>query len=226
MLIGHPQESARTGYRALLQDDDRIEVVAEASSSQQALELSAWSRPHVALLDLELAGFDDAEATARTVAHPALARVAVILIAPACDDARVYGAVLAGAVGVVQQDVGPNELIGAVRVVARGGAFLPAPLVRRLLEQLSTKTPLTRPAPAKLRELTPREREIVALVAKGLSNSEIASLLVVSPNTAKTHVSRAMVKLGARHRAQLVVLAYETGLVVPPPFEDSAPRFA
>lgn len=221
LLIGHTHRFVRAGFRVWLESEDWIEVVAEASSCDEAIELSAGCCPDVALIDLGLAGLDDPNATVRTIAEPALADVAVILMATEDSDGSVYDGLLAGAVGVVERDVGPRELIFTVQVVARGGALLPAATVRRLLGLLPAQPQLKRPAPGRLGELTAREREIVPLVARGLSNDEIASLLVVSPKTVKTHVSRAMVKLGARHRAQLVVFAYEMGLVSPPALEDT-----
>jgi DNA-binding NarL/FixJ family response regulator len=216
LLIGHAHRFVRAGFRLWLESEDWIEVVAEASNCDETIELAAESYPDVALIDLGLAGLDDPKGAVRTIAQPALADVAVILVAPEDSDGWVYDGLSAGAVGVVERDVGPRELIFAVQVVARGGALVPALIVRRLLGLLPAQPPLRRPASGRLGELTAREREIVPLVARGLSNNEIAALLVVSPKTVKTHVSRAMGKLGARHRAQLVVFAYEMGLVSPP----------
>ena len=213
VLLAEGQALIRAGYRALLESDELIEVVGEAASEEEALARASETRPDVALLDLGLLGLDDPEAAARFISQPALANVAVMLIAPGkCDD-HVLDAVLAGAAGVLAKDAGPTELIRAVQVVARGQALLPVHLVRQLFSELRVVDGQRALPPGKLDELTAREREVVALVARGLSNHEIAERLVISPATAKTHVSRAMLKLDASHRAQLVVLAYEAGLV-------------
>jgi DNA-binding NarL/FixJ family response regulator len=215
VMIAHPRALVRAGYRAVLENEQLITVVAEAASGQQAVELSARIRPDVVLLDLIPAELEQAGASERAVSQLALSSVPVLMMVDANREQDIFRALLAGAVGIVRKDAGPEELIGAVLAVARGDAVLPAGAVRRLLGELPAERLSERPWPVKLDELTEREREVVALVAKGLSNSEIAAVLVVSPKTAKTHVSRAMIKLGARHRAQLVVLAYESGLVLP-----------
>jgi DNA-binding NarL/FixJ family response regulator len=214
VLIAAGQALVLASYRALLESDERIEVVAEAASGEQALALARNTTPDVALLDLELPGLNDLETIATVVSHPAFARVPVMLIAPHENDERVLSALRAGAVGVLAKDAGPAELIRAVQLLARGDALFPAGVVRRLLAELPSQSVQHRRLPDQLTELTEREREVVALVATGLSNGEIAAQLVISPATAKTHVSRAMIKLQARNRAQLVVLAYETGLVL------------
>lgn len=214
VLVAETEALVRAGYRAMLEADGRITVVGEADTAQQAVELATDTSPDVVLFDLGLAGLDDLTTTAETVSDPAFAKAAVMLMVGDQSEERVLSALLAGAVAVLHKDAGPSELVRAVQVIARGEALLPAGAMRRLLGELPDHS-LLRAGPELLDELTDREREVVALVAKGLSNGEIAALLVVSPKTAKTHVSRAMVKLGARHRAQLVVLAYETGLVLP-----------
>jgi DNA-binding NarL/FixJ family response regulator len=211
-LTAAGQALVRASYRALLERDERIEVVGEATSDQDAFALAADTAPDVALLDLGLRGLDDLGIAHAIVSHRSFAGVAVMLIAGLEDDERVVSAVRAGAVGVLSKDAEPAELIHAVRLLADGDALLPAWVVRRLLAELPPSVQAT-PLPGRLDELTSREREIVGLVAHGLSNGEIGALLVISPATAKTHVSRAMIKLNARDRAQLVVLAYETGLV-------------
>jgi DNA-binding NarL/FixJ family response regulator len=214
VLLAEGQTLVRAGYRALLESDELIEVVGEAASEEEAIARAGETHPDVALVDLGLPGLEDFEATARLVAHPAFNRVAVMLMAPQrCED-RFLGALRSGVVGVLAKDAQPAELIQAVQVVARGQALLPVPVVRRLLsEQRAAAEPAL--GNGELDELTEREREVLALVAEGLSNQEISERLVISPATAKTHVSRAMLKLGASHRAQLVVLAYETGLAQP-----------
>jgi DNA-binding NarL/FixJ family response regulator len=212
VLVAAGHALVRAGYRAVLERDERIEVVAEASSGLEALARAAATAPDVALLDLELPGLDDLQATAAIVSDPAFAHVAVMLIALSESDERIFSALRAGATGVLSNDADPAELIRALRVVAEGQALLPAGAVRRLLTELP---PPSHPSAlaVDLEELTDREREVMALVGMGLSNDQIAAQLVISPATAKTHVSRAMIKLQARDRAQLVVLAYETGLV-------------
>jgi DNA-binding NarL/FixJ family response regulator len=214
VLIAAGRALVLASYRALLESDERIEVVAEAASGEQALALARDAIPDVALLDLELPGLNDLETIARVVSHPVFARVPVMLIAPNENDDRVLSALRAGAVGVLAKDAGPAELIRAVQLLARGDALFPAGVVRRLVAELPSQSVQQRRPADQLTELTGREREVVALVATGLSNGEIAAQLVISPATAKTHVSRAMIKLQARNRAQLVVLAYETGLVL------------
>jgi DNA-binding NarL/FixJ family response regulator len=214
VLIAAGHELVRASYRALLESDKRIEVVAEAASAQQALALSTDTAPDVALLDLALPGLDDPQTVAAIVSHPALGAVAVMVIAPHEHDERILTALRAGAIGVLAKDAEPAELIRAVHLLAGGDALFPAGVMRRLLAELPPQSGQHRPLPDRLGELTDREREVVALVGMGLSNGEIAAQLVISPATAKTHVSRAMVKLHARDRAQLVVIAYETGLVI------------
>jgi DNA-binding NarL/FixJ family response regulator len=215
VLIADGQALVRAGCRALLEEGERITVVGEAASGEEAVALAVETRPDVALLDLGLPGLDDLETTARIISHPAFARVALMLMASRESDERVFTGLRAGAVGVIAKNAEPAELIRAVHVVARGDALLSADAVRRLLSELPPQWVHHSQFAEQLQELTDRERGVVALVAMGLTNGEIAKQLVISPATAKTHVSRAMVKLGARHRAQLVVLAYETGLVQP-----------
>ena len=214
VLIAAGQALLRASYGALLERDELIDVVGEAASSEQVLALAVETMPDVAVLDLALPGLEDLERTAAIVSHHAFARVAVMLITAGENDERVFAALRAGAVGVLSEDAEPAELIRALQVLADGQALLPAGAVRRLLAELPPQSPHRSALPDQLNELTDREREVVALVGLGLSNSEIAAQLVISPATAKTHVSRAMVKLHARDRAKLVVLAYESGLVL------------
>ena len=213
VLIAAGHALVRAGYRALLDSDDRIEVVAEAADRHDVIRLAAETEPHVALLDLALSGFDDPRAICPVVSHPALAGVAVMLIAPPNSDEHVLGALRAGATAVLANDAEPAELIGAVELLVGGKALLPAGAMRRLLQELAPHSMLDSKVAERFKELTAREREVVALAATGLTNAEIAERLVISTATAKTHVSRAMMKLQARHRAQLVAIAYEAGLV-------------
>jgi DNA-binding NarL/FixJ family response regulator len=212
VLIAAGQALERASYRALLEDDDRIDVVGEAASGEQALARATDTAPDVALLDLELPGLNDGQTTAAIISHPAFARLAVMVIARSENDERVLSALRAGAVGLLSKDAEPAELIRALQALAAGHALLPAAAARSLLSALPRQSLHDGPVHEQLKELTDREREVVALVGDGLSNSEIAAQLMISPATAKTHVSRAMVKLHVRDRAQLVVLAYSTGL--------------
>jgi DNA-binding NarL/FixJ family response regulator len=216
VMVAADHALVRAGYRALLERDPHIEVVAEAADLHDAIRLAGDSEPQVALLDLALARLDDPEAIAAILSHQALAGVAVILIAPPRCDERTIGALRAGAIGVLANDAQPAELIGAVQLVAAGKALLPACAMRLLLHEMAPHHSARGPRPERFKELTDREREIVGLAAAGLSNPEIAERLVISTATAKTHVSRAMIKLHARHRAQLVAIAYENGLARAP----------
>lgn len=215
VLVAADHALDRAGYHALLENEDRIAVVGEVASADEAIALAVETRPDVVLLDLAVAGVDDVQATARTVSHPAFAGVAVLVMAWSECDERALTALRGGAAGVLTKDAAPAELIRAMHLVAAGTAVISLDTMRGLLEDLPLRSTGSGSVPEELAELTDREREIVALVAAGLSNGEIAELLVISPATAKTHVSRAMVKVGARHRAQLVTLAYESGLVRP-----------
>jgi DNA-binding NarL/FixJ family response regulator len=213
VLVAEDHALLRAGYRALLESEDGIIVVGEVGSAGEAIAVAAQARPDVVLLDLDLPGLHDLETTARTIADPAFAGLAVMVIASSESDERVFIALQAGAAGVLARDAEGAELIRGVYMLARGEALISAGAVRRLLGHLPLQSVRHKAFSGQLAELTSRERDVVALVAAGLSNGEIAERLVISPATAKTHVSRAMVKLGARHRAQLVVLAYESGLV-------------
>jgi len=217
MLIAAGHELVRASYRALVERDERIEVVATAANGRQAVALASGKAADVALLDLALPGLDDLETAAGIVSDPVFERVPAMLIVPDERDERVLGVIRAGAVGVLSKDAEPSELIRAVKLLARGDAIFPAGLLRHLLAELPPQSRPRGPVRDQLAELTDREREVVALVGTGLSNAEIAAKLVISPATAKTHVSRAMIKLDARNRAQLVVIAYATGLALVPP---------
>jgi DNA-binding NarL/FixJ family response regulator len=216
VLVAGDQALVRAGYRALLESEDRIAVVGEVAYAGEAIALAAETRPDVVLLDLGLPGLEDPEATTRTISHPVFTGIPLMVIARSECDERVLSALRAGAVGVLYKDAEPAELIRGVYMLARGEALISADAVHRLLCDLPSQSVHHGPCTEQIEELTNRERVVFALVARGMSNCEIAEQLVISPATAKTHVSRAMCKLGARHRARLVVLAYESGLVQPP----------
>jgi DNA-binding NarL/FixJ family response regulator len=216
VLIADGQALVSAGFRVLIEAQEGLEVVGEASSDDEALALAASTLPDVVLMDLSLPGGGGAEATRRIRADPVLGNAKVLILSLGAADADVLAALRAGASGVLLKSTDPDDLIRALRSVADGHALLSPKLTRKLIAQLARLPQSGLPSPALLEELTDREREVVALVAHGLTNHEIAERLVVSPATAKTHVSRSMVKLRARDRAQLVVLAYQAGLVVPP----------
>ena len=188
-------------------------LLALAADGEEAVRLARETTPDVILMDLRMPGMDGLEATRRIAA---LSDVRVIMLTTFDLDEHVFEALQIGAAGFLVKDTEPTELLRGVRVVASGDALLTPNITRRLIAEFTSQRPRSGPSPAELEELTEREREVVGLVALGLSNDEIAETLVISPATAKTHVSRAMMKVGARDRAQLVVLAYQSGLVVPP----------
>lgn len=214
VVLADDQVLVRAGFRALLDAQPDIGVVGEAGDGAEAVRVVAETAPDVVLMDIRMPGTDGLAATRRIVADPAAAGVRVLILTTFDDDEYVFEAIRTGASGFLVKDTEPVELLRAVRVVAEGDALLSPGVTRRLIGEFARRARPVRPM-RELDALTSREKEIVALVAEGLSNDEIAQRLVVSPATAKTHVSRAMVKLGARDRAQLVVLAYETGLVRP-----------
>jgi len=204
----------RAGFRALLESEPDIEVVAEAGDGAQAVRLARQTRPDVVLMDIRMPGTDGLEATRQIAADPELTGVRIVVLTTFELDEYVAEALRVGAAGFLVKNTDPGELLRGVRVVAAGDGLLSPSVTRRVIEQFALRAAAPAP-PARLADLTEREREVVALAGAGLSNDEIAAKLVVSPATAKTHVSRAMVKLGARDRAQLVVFAYEAGLVRP-----------
>jgi DNA-binding NarL/FixJ family response regulator len=214
VLLADDQSLIRGGFRALLDAEDDIEVVGEAAHGDEAVALAAEHVPDVALMDVQMPILDGIEATRRIAAEPRLAAVHVVILTNYGFDEHVFNALRAGASGFLVKDIEPADLLHAVRVAARGDALLAPAITRKLISEYVSRPPDRQVADA-IEELTNREREVVALVARGLSNDDIAARLVISPTTAKTHVSRAMTKLHARDRAQLVVLAYESGLVAP-----------
>jgi DNA-binding NarL/FixJ family response regulator len=213
VVIADDQSLVRAGFRALLAEEPDVAVVGEASDGDHAVRLARRERPDVVLMDIRMPGLDGLAATRQITTDPALAGVRVVVLTTFELDEYVAEALRAGATGFLLKSTDPAELVRAVRVVAAGDALLSPSITRRVIEQFATRG--AGPPPRQLAELTDREREVVTLVGTGLSNDEIAARLVVSPATAKTHVSRAMIKLGARDRAQLVVFAYEAGLVRP-----------
>jgi DNA-binding NarL/FixJ family response regulator len=215
VLLADDQPLVRAGLRTLLDSCDDIRVVGEAAGGIEAVERTRATRPEVVLMDIRMPGLDGLEATRRIVADQALARVRVVMLTTFDLDEYVYEALRAGASGFLAKDVDPAELRHAVRVVARGDALLSPGVTRRLIAEFAAR-PAGEPAAAsRLQVLTDREREVLALVGEGLANDDVAQRLFMSPATVKTHVSRIMSKLAAHDRAQLVVLAYETGLVRP-----------
>ncbi len=214
VVLADDQALVRAGFRALLDAQDDIEVVGEASDGDEAVRVARRLAPDVVLMDIRMPGTDGLAATRTIAGDERLADARIIILTTFELDEYVFEAIRSGASGFLVKDTEPVELLRAVRAVANGDALLSPSVTRRLIGEFANKTRESRPAPA-LDVLTDREREVMALVAEGLNNDEIAERLYVSPMTAKTHVSRAMVKLGARDRAQLVVFAYESGLVRP-----------
>ena len=214
VLLVDDQPLIRSGFRALLDAEDDIQVVAEAGDGGEGVALAGQHLPDVALLDIQMPLVDGIEATRRIVTDPALAKVRVVVLTNYGLDQYVFDALRAGAAGFLVKDILPEDFLHAVRVAARGDALLAPSITRKLIARYVTQPPHTRTT-AGLTGLTGREREAVVLVAQGLSNEQIADRMTISPVTAKTHINRAMTKLHARDRAQLVIIAYESGLVTP-----------
>jgi DNA-binding NarL/FixJ family response regulator len=215
VLVADDQTLVRAGFRVLVESAPDLEVVGEAGDGVEAVELARRKLPDVVLMDIRMPVMDGLEATRRIVALDRAEGIRVLVLTTFDLDEYVYEALQAGASGFLLKDTPPADLLAAIRVVAAGDALLAPGVTRRLIAEFARRPEPSAVAPAALAALTDREREVLALVARGLSNAEIAELLVVSGATAKTHVSRVLAKLGARDRAQLVMLAYETGLVTP-----------
>ena len=215
VLVADDQTLVRAGFRVLVESAPDLEVVGEAGDGVEAVELARQELPDVVLMDIRMPRMDGLEATRRIVALDRAEAVRVLVLTTFDLDEYVYQALRAGASGFLLKDTPPADLLAAIRVVAAGDALLAPSVTRRLIAEFARRPEPSAVTPAALASLTEREREVLALVARGLSNAEIAELLVVSGATAKTHVSRVLAKLGARDRAQLVMLAYETGLITP-----------
>ncbi|MGW0041663.1 response regulator [Rhodococcus sp. NPDC003348] len=214
VLVADDQALVRAGFVALLDAQSGIEVVGEAEDGAQAVRLAEELRPDVVLMDIRMPVLDGLEATRRIADRPELAGVRVVVLTTFELDEYVFEAIRAGAAGFLVKHTEPADLVRAVRVVADGEALLSPTVTRRLLAEFAARAKAA-PDGTLLAKLTDREREVMTLVAEGLSNAEIAERLVLSPATARTHVGRILLKLGARDRTQLVVLAYESGLVRP-----------
>ncbi|MFI9815657.1 response regulator [Saccharothrix variisporea] len=223
VLLVDDQPLIRSGFRALLDAEDDITVVGEAAHGREALDKVRDLRPDIALVDIQMPVLDGVETTRRIAADPDLATTHVVILTNYGLDEYVFDALRAGAAGFLVKDVEPEDFLHAVRVAARGDALLAPSITRKLIDRYVSRPPHPTTG-AVLDQLTNREREAVTLVARGLSNDEIADHMVITPLTAKTHVNRAMTKLHARDRAQLVVLAYESGLVTPGGDQPSTDR--
>jgi DNA-binding NarL/FixJ family response regulator len=214
VLLADDQALVRGGFKSLLDARDDIDVIGEATNGHEAVTLAKTLTPDVVLMDIRMPELDGLEATRQIAADPHLLRVRVIILTTFELDEYLFDALRYGASGFLVKDTEPADLVAAVRVVAAGDSLISPNMTRRLIEEFATRAKQPRPA-RELEVLTDREREVLSLVGGGLTNDEIAGRLYISPATARTHVSRTMMKLGARDRTQLVVLAYETGLVRP-----------
>lgn len=217
VLLADDQVLVRAGFRLLLETESGFEVCGEAADGAQAVELTKRLLPDVVVMDIRMPNVDGLTATRQISEDPGLAEVKVLVLTTFDSDEYVFEALRSGASGFLLKDTEPVDLLNAIRVIAAGEALLAPTVTRRLIAEFVARPEHRKPDPKVLRELTHREREVLALVAGGLSNDEIAEHLVISPATSRTHVSRVMTKVGARDRAQLVVLAYESHLVTPRP---------
>jgi DNA-binding NarL/FixJ family response regulator len=222
VLLAEDQAMVRGALASLLGLEDDIEVVAEAANGSEGLALAKQLLPDIALMDIQMPVIDGIEATRRIAADPTLAGVHIVILTNYGLDEYVFNALRAGAAGFLVKDIEPDDFLHAIRVAARGDALLAPSITRKLINRYVTQPPHP-DAGTVLKLLTNREREAVALVAQGLSNDQVADAMMISPMTAKTHINRAMVKLHARDRAQLVVLAYESGLVAPRSMRSAIP---
>ena len=213
VLLADDEALVRSGFKVLLDLEEDVTVVGEATTGAEAVERARATRPDVVLMDIRMPQLDGIQATAAIVKTPGLESVRILILTTYDTDDYVFEALQAGASGFLLKDSGPAELLQAIRVIAAGEALLAPRITRRLIAQVTAQRSAALEGESRLAVLTDREREVLALVGQGLSNDEIGATLFLSPATARTHVSRAMVKLGARDRAQLVVIAYQTGLV-------------
>ncbi|CAL9614889.1 Transcriptional regulatory protein LiaR [Streptomyces sp. enrichment culture] len=213
VILADDQDLIRVGLRTLLENEDDMAVAGEARDGLEAVAMVSTERPDIVLMDVRMPGIDGIEATRRIAADPELAGTKVLVLTTFELDDYVFDALRYGASGFLLKNTNPADLLNAIRLVVDGEGLLSPSVTSRVIREFATRpSRRLRPHP-RLETLTPREREIVSLVGEGLSNDEIAARLVVSRATARTHVSRAMIKLGARDRAQLVVFAYQSGLV-------------
>jgi DNA-binding NarL/FixJ family response regulator len=217
VLLADDEGLVRSGFKVLLDLEDDITVVGEATNGAEAVERARSTRPDVILMDIRMPQLDGIQATRQIANTSGLQGVRVLILTTYDTDEYVFEALQAGASGFLLKDAGPAELLHAIRVVAAGDALLAPRITRRLIAQFAVGRSAAQAAEERLAVLTPREREVLTLVGQGLSNDEIGAAMYLSPATARTHVSRAMTKLAARDRAQLVVIAYQTGLVTPHP---------
>lgn len=215
VLLVDDEALVRSGFKLLLDLEDDVEVVGEATNGAEAIERARAARPDVIVMDIRMPVMDGIRATAAIAATRGLESTRILILTTYETEAYVFDALEAGASGFLLKDAGPAELLHAIKVVMAGEALLAPRITRRLIGQITASRAATQMAEERLSVLTEREREVVTLVGRGLSNDEIGAALFLSPATARTHVSHAMGKLGARDRAQLVVFAYETGLVTP-----------
>jgi DNA-binding NarL/FixJ family response regulator len=215
VLLADDQRLIRAGLRVLLEIEDGFEVCGEAADGRQAVELARSCRPDVVVMDIRMPGMDGLAATTAIGLDPGLRETKVLVLTTFDIDEYVYRALRAGASGFLLKDAEPTELLRGIRVVADGDALLAPSVTRRLIAEFATRPRQPATVSARLEVLTPREREVLGLVGGGSTNDEIAARLVISPATARTHVGRIITKLGARDRVQLVVIAYESGLVSP-----------
>jgi len=214
VVVADDQAAVRGGFAALIASEDDLEVAGEAANGREAVDLARRVFPHIVLMDIRMPVLDGLEATRLICSDPTLLAMRVLVLTTFDLDEYVYKALRVGASGFLLKDAGPSELLNAIRVVALGDALIAPSITRRLIAEFAARRDPNEP-PAAVADLTEREREILRLVARGLTNAEIAGRLVISPLTAKTHVSRILGKLDCRDRAQLVTIAYESGLVTP-----------
>jgi DNA-binding NarL/FixJ family response regulator len=214
VLVADDQAAVRGGFAALIASEDEMDVAGEATNGREAVDLTRRVVPHVVLMDIRMPVLDGLEATRLICSDPTLGATRVLVLSTFDLDEYVYKALRVGASGFLLKDAGPHELLNAIRVVAAGDALIAPSITRRLIAEFAAR-PDPHAPPAAVAELTEREREILRHVARGLTNAEIADRLKISPLTTKTHVSRILRKLECRDRAQLVALAYESGLVSP-----------